>query len=88
MLHYRWSITGVLILRSLIRAPECVTVSEIGARLSWAGPYLEAVNIVMQRQTEARVRRVQILLDLPATVVAMEPVISEFVLDEGKSSKN
>jgi uncharacterized protein YhdP len=62
-----------------------VTVSEIGARLSWTGPYLEAVNIVMRRETESlEVRRVQILLDLPATIVAMEPVIGEFVLDEGE----
>lgn len=62
-----------------------VTVSEIGARLSWTGPYLEALNIVMQRETDSlEVRRVQILLDLPATIAAMEPVIGEFVLDEGE----
>ena len=60
-------------------------VSEIGARLSWTGPYLEAANIVMQRETESlEVQRVQILLDLPATIAAMEPVIGEFVLDEGE----
>ena len=62
-----------------------VTVSEIGARLSWTGPYLEALNIVMLRETESlEVQRVQILLDLPATIAAMEPVIGEFVLDEGE----
>ena len=62
-----------------------VTVSEVGARLSWTGPYLEALNIVIQRETESlEVRRVQILLDLPATIAAVEPVIGEFVLDEGE----
>ena len=62
-----------------------VTISEVGARLSWTGPYLEALNIVIQRETESlEVRRVQILLDLPATIAAVEPVIGEFVLDEGE----
>ena len=62
-----------------------VTVSEIGARLSWTGPYLEALNIVIQQETDSlEVQRVQILLDLFATIAAMEPVIGEFVLDEGE----
>ena len=62
-----------------------VTVSEIGARLSWTGPYLEALNIVIQQETDSlEVQRVQLLLDLSATIAAMEPVIGEFVLDEGE----
>ena len=62
-----------------------VTVSEIGARLSWTGPYLEALNIVIQQETDSlEVQRVQILLDLSASIAAMEPIIGEFVLDEGE----
>ena len=62
-----------------------VTVSEIGARLSWTGPYLEALNIVIQQETDSlEVQRVQILLDLSATIAAMEPIIGEFILDEGE----
>jgi len=67
------------------RLNASVTVSEVGARLSWTGPYLEALNLVIQRETESlEVGRVQILLDLPATIAALEPVIGEFVLDEGE----
>ena len=62
-----------------------VTVSEIGIRPSWTGPFLEAMNVVIQRETDSlEVRRVQILLDLPATIAALEPVIGEFILDEGE----
>ena len=62
-----------------------VTISEIGARLSWTGPYLEALNIVIQQETDSlEVQRVQILLDLSASIAAMEPIIGEFVLDEGE----
>ncbi len=62
-----------------------VTISEIGARLSWTGPYLEALNIVIQQETDSlEVQRVQILLDLSGSIAAMEPIIGEFVLDEGE----
>ena len=39
-----------------------VTISEIGARASWTGPYLEALNIVIEKeQGSIEIRRVQML---------------------------
>jgi len=62
-----------------------VTISEIGARASWTGPYLEALNIVIEKeQGSIAIRRVQMLLDLPASLESSQPVIDQLVLDEGE----
>ena len=62
-----------------------VTISEIGARASWTGPYLEALNIVIEKeQGSIEIRRVQMLLDLPASLELSQPVIDQLVLDEGE----
>ena len=62
-----------------------VTISEIGARASWTGPYLEALNIVIEKeQGSIEIRRVQMLLDLPASLESSQPVIDQLVLDEGE----
>ncbi len=67
------------------RLDATVTISEIGARASWTGPYLEALNLVIQRDSGSlEVRRVQMLLDLPASLGSFEPVIGQLVLDEGE----
>lgn len=67
------------------RLDAIVTVSEIGARASWTGPYLEALNIVVQKDGGSlEVRRVQMLLDLPNTIASMQPVIGQLILDEGE----
>ncbi len=67
------------------RLDATVTISEIGARASWTGPYLEALNLVIQKDLGAlEVRRVQMLLDLPASLLSLEPVIGQLVLDEGE----
>lgn len=67
------------------RLDATVTISEIGARASWTGPYLEALNLVIQKDLGAlEVRRVQMLLDLPASLLSFEPVIGQLVLDEGE----
>ena len=48
-------------------------------------PILKRLNIVIQQETDSlEVQRVQILLDLSASIAAMEPIIGEFVLDEGE----
>ncbi|MDC3058184.1 DUF3971 domain-containing protein [Litorivicinus sp.] len=65
-----------------------VTISEIGARASWTGPYLEALNIVIEKeQGLIEIRQVQMLLDLPASLVSSQPVIDQLVLDEGEIIK-
>ncbi len=62
-----------------------VTISEIGARASLTGPYLEALNIVIEKeQGLIEIHRVQMLLDLPASLESSQPVIDELVLDEGE----
>jgi len=62
-----------------------VTISEIGARASWTGPYLEALNLVIEKERGAvEIRRVQMLLDLPASIELFEPVIGQLILDEGE----
>ena len=67
------------------RLDATVTISEIGARASWAGPYLEALNLIIERDSGSlEVRRVQMLLDLPASLGSFEPVIGQLVLDEGE----
>ena len=67
------------------RLDATVTISEIGARASWTGPYLEALNLVIQKDLGSiEVRRVQMLLDLHASLASFEPVIGQLVLDEGE----
>ena len=67
------------------RLDATVKISEIGARASWTGPYLEALNLIIQRDSGSlEVRRVQMLLDLPASLGSFEPVIGQLVLDEGE----
>ena len=62
-----------------------VTLSEIGARTSWTGPYLEALNLVIDRaEAHIEVRRVQLLVDLPKSVWSGELVIDQLILDEGE----
>ena len=53
--------------------------------LPWTGPYLEALNIVIEKeQGLIEIRRVQMLLDLPASLESSQPVIDQLVLDEGE----
>ena len=66
--------------RLFIRLDAKVTISEIGACL-WTGPYLEALNIVIEEQGSIEIRQVQMLLDLPASE-SSQPVIDQLVLDE------
>lgn len=67
------------------RLGATVTISEIGARASWTGPYLEALDLVIQKDAGSlEVRRVQMLLDLPNTITSMQPVIGQLILDEGE----
>ena len=67
------------------RLGATVTISEIGARASWTGPYLEALDLVIQKDAGSlEVRRVQMLLDLPNTIASMQPVIGQLILDEGE----
>ncbi len=62
-----------------------VTVSEIGARASWAGPYLEALNLVVERpEGRLEVRRVQMLINVPQSVFSGELIVDQLVLDEGE----
>ena len=62
-----------------------VSISEIGARASWAGPYLEALNLVVARpEGRLEVRRVQLLVDLPHSLLSGELVVDQLVLDEGE----
>ncbi len=67
------------------RLDATVTIAELGARVSWSGPYLEALNLVIQRHPGSiEVGRVQMLLDLTASLESFEPVIGQLVLDEGE----
>lgn len=62
-----------------------VTVSEIGAKASWAGPYLEALNLVVDRpEGRLEVRRVQMLINVPQSVFSGELIVDQLVLDEGE----
>ena len=50
-LRFQWSTIGDRTLKPFVgRLNAKVTISEIGARASWTGPYLEALNIVIEEQ--------------------------------------
>ena len=62
-----------------------VTVSEIAARVSWTGPYLEVLNLVIKRpEGSIDIRRVQMLIDLPTSLTEFKPVVGQLILDEGE----
>ena len=62
-----------------------VTVSEITARVSWTGPYLEVLNLSVKRpEGSIEIRRVQMLFDLSTSLAELKPVVGQLILDEGE----
>ena len=62
-----------------------VTVSEITARVSWTGPYLEVLNLSVKRpEGSVEIRRVQMLFDLSTSLAELKPVVGQLILDEGE----
>ena len=62
-----------------------VTVSQVGAKASLTGPYLEALNLIVERPDgRLEVQRIQLLLDLFRSVTEGRLVVSDMVLDEAE----
>lgn len=62
-----------------------VTVSQVGAKASLTGPYLEALNLIVERPDgRLEVQRIQLLLDLYRSVSEGRIVVSDMVLDEAE----
>ena len=63
-----------------------VKLSEVGVRLSFRGPYLEALDVVVEQPSvRIELRRLQVILDPWASVQAGAPVIAALAVDEGSA---
>lgn len=79
--HWRGDIETVL----SKRLGAEVTVSEVGAKASLTGPYLEALNLIVERADgRLEVQRIQLLLNVYRSVTESRLVVSDMVLDEAE----
>ena len=62
-----------------------VTVAKITAKVSWTGPYLEALNLVIKRpEGSLKIRRLQMLMDFPTSITELKPSVGQLILEEGE----
>lgn len=63
-----------------------VQLSEVGMRLSLQGPYMEALDVVIEQPTvRLELRRLRVILDPWASWQANAPVVSVLAIDEGSA---
>lgn len=63
-----------------------VQLSEVGVRLSIRGPYVEALDVVIEQPTvRLELRRLQVILDLWESIRRGAPVIASLAVDEGSA---
>lgn len=67
------------------RLGASVSIAHLGAKTSWTGPYLEAVDVQIQhKEAGFKIKRVLVLFDLIGSAEALEPVIETLILDSGE----